>query len=379
MVNQNNNEFLQAGFEKLFTNHDLTENQIYEKLIHLRKKVDNQDILEKIIKSYKVILNGESNHIFRFNEYDKLEFSKLLDDEKKLARYVIYRYKYKTYPQDKIVEDYPPCVQIEPASVCNFRCIMCYQTDKTFSSKKNGFMGFMKFELFKRIIDELEGNVEAITFASRGEPTLNKDLVKFLDYCKDKFVAIKINSNLSNLNEELAEAIFRNNVQTLVISSDAPDKVNYEKIRVKGNFEKLLKNMELLLDIKKKFSNTNTIIRASGVKISENQDFKKMKEVYGKFTDSVAFVNYLPWESSYTNKTNNEMNACSDLWKRIFVWYDGVVNPCDYDYKSILSKFNYNQTDIKDIWNSKHYNELRKKHLNKQRSEIYPCKGCTNT
>ena len=184
---------------------------------------------------------------------------------------------------------------------------MCYQTDKTFSSKKNGFMGFMKFELFKRIIDELEGNVEAITFASRGEPTLNKDLVKFLDYCKDKFVAIKINSNLSNLNEELADAIFRNNVQTLVISSDAPDKVNYEKIRVKGNFEKLLKNMELLLDIKK-FSNTNTIIRASGVKISENQDFKKMKEVYGKFTDSVAFVNYLPWESSYTNKTNNEMN-----------------------------------------------------------------------
>ena len=130
---------------------------------------------------------------------------------------------------------------------------MCYQTDKTFSSKKNGFMGFMKFELFKRIIDELEGNVEAITFASRGEPTLNKDLVKFLDYCKDKFVAIKINSNLSNLNEELAEAIFRNNVQTLVISSDAPDKVNYEKIRVKGNFEKLLKNMELLLDIKKNF------------------------------------------------------------------------------------------------------------------------------
>ena len=226
MVNQKNNEFLQTGFEKLFTNHNLCENNIYENLIYLRKYVDNQDILEKIIKSYKIILNGESTNIFRFNEYDKLEFSKLLDNKKKLARYVIYRYKYKTYPQDKIVEDYPPCVQIEPASVCNFRCVMCYQTDKTFSSKKNGFMGFMKFELFKKIIDELEGNVEAITFASRGEPTLNKDLVKFLDYCKDKFVAIKINSNLSNLNEELAQAIFRNNVQTLVISSDAPDKVD---------------------------------------------------------------------------------------------------------------------------------------------------------
>ena len=236
----------------------------------------------------------------------------------------------------------------------------------------------MKFELFKKIIDELEGKVEAITFASRGEPTLNKQLIDFLDYCKDKFVAIKINSNLSNLNKELAEAIFRNNVQTLVISADAPDKVNYEKIRVKGNFEKLVRNMELLIDIKKKFPDSPTIIRASGVKISDNQNFNKMKEVYGKFTDSVAFVNYLPWESSYENKNNSINKPCSDLWKRIFVWWDGIINPCDYDYKSLLSKFNYKEFTIKEAWNSEHYNELRNKHLKNERSKIYPCKGCTN-
>ena len=296
-----------------------------------------------------------------------------------MARYIIYRYKYKTFPLQKIIEDYPPCVQIEPASICNFRCVMCYQTDESFSSKKDGYMGFMNFELFKKIIDEIEGKVEAITFASRGEPTLNKDLIKFLNYCKNKFVAIKINSNLSNLTEELAEAIFKNNVQTLVISADAPDKENYEKIRVKGNFDKLLGNMELLKKVKKKFPESTTIIRASGVKISDNQNFEQMKKVYSKYTDSVAFVNYLPWESSYTNKNNDLTDPCTDLWKRIFVWYDGKINPCDYDYKSILSKFSYDKYSVKTAWNSPHYNELRHKHLNKKRCEIYPCKGCSNT
>ena len=39
-------------------------------------------------------------------------------------------------------------------------------------------MGHMSIDVFKKCIDELEGNIEAITFASRGEPTLNKDFSK---------------------------------------------------------------------------------------------------------------------------------------------------------------------------------------------------------
>ena len=27
---------------------------------------------------------------------------------------------------------------------------------------------------------------------------------------------------------------------------------------------------------------------------------------------------------------------CSELWSRLFIWWDGKVNPCDYDYKSVF-------------------------------------------
>lgn len=373
-----------SGFEQIFTKHNLSDQKIYSILnilINSQTNLTNNqvEILNQISKNYEKIISGKgTNTDFFFNDYDKLEISRIEEDYNKLLRYFIYRYKYKTYPLKKIVSDYPPCVQIEPSSICNFRCIMCYQKDRSFSDKKNNFMGFMDYDLFKKIIDEIEGKVEAITFASRGEPTLNKKFIQFLEYCKNKFVAIKINTNLSTLNEDLAKSFFENNVQTVVVSADEADKENYEKIRVKGKFEKLLENIDLLYNVRKNCSNAKTIIRVSGVKINKNQDIKKMKKVYGKLTDSVAFVNYLPWESSYENETNNIKEPCTDLWKRMFVWYDGKMNPCDYDYKSLLSKKNVKDTTIKDYWNSEHYNSIREKHMNENRKSIIPCNSCTN-
>ena len=83
----------------------------------------------------------------------------------------------------------------------------------------------------------------------------------------------------------------------------------------------------------------------------------------GDIADIVAFTNY-PQESSYDNPINDIKTPCGELWSRIFVWQDGKVNPCDYDYKSILSKWNINDQSINNIWNSEEYNYLRYTHLN---------------
>src|SRR5581483_165780 len=52
------------------------------------------------------------------------ELARLADEE--LPRYLHYRYRYETYPDRKQIDDFPPCIQIEPTSVCNFRCVFCY-------------------------------------------------------------------------------------------------------------------------------------------------------------------------------------------------------------------------------------------------------------
>ena len=254
---------------------------------------------------------------------------------------------------------------------------MCYQSDKTFSEKKHGFMGSMEMDLFKKIVDEIEGKVESVTFASRGEPTLNKKLPLFLDYARGKFLAMKINTNASMLNEELINNILSSDLQTLVFSVDSPNPEQYEKIRVKSNFKKLIKNLNLFRQIKEQhYSKSKLIIRISGVRMFENQKVNEMEKEFGKFADSVGFTNMTPWQSSYDNEVSNRVDPCKEFWTRVLIRYDGTVNPCDYDYKDKLSKFNVKKENIKDIWSGSVYENYRKIHLNSKRPELYPCDRC---
>ena len=339
--------------------------------------IKDKEIITKVISSYEDlrIKNHLKEDQFVLSDHEIHEFLNL--EDKNIIRYVLYRYKYNMYPKLKILDNYPPNIQIEPTSVCNLRCVMCYQKDTTFSSKSQGFMGYMKFDLLKKVIHEIEGKIEAVTFASRGEPTLHPELDKFLRYCEGKFLGLKLNTNATLLNETKINSLLSSDLQSLVLSIDEKDKENYEKIRVNANFDKIMRNLELLKNIREKnYKNSKLRIRISGVKINSNQDAEEMNKFYNEFADEIALVNYDPWESAYDNPENDIKDPCSELFRRIFVWWDGKVNPCDYDYKSKLSKWNANSTNIKDIWKSNYFNEIRDLHINNNRKKIEPCKRC---
>tara|TARA_Y100000817_G_C16852394_1_gene542600 strand:+ start:1395 stop:2573 length:1179 start_codon:yes stop_codon:yes gene_type:complete len=338
---------------------------------------EHKGLVNKIISGYKNKLDRQSllKDEYVLSGHELVEFENIHDWE--LFRYLIYRYKYNLYPLLKINDEYPPCVQIEPVSVCNFKCVFCYQADRTFSKKDSGYMGYMELELFKKVIDQLEGNVEAITLASRGEPTLHKQIGEMLEYMNGKFLAIKINSNASLFTDKMIHTILSNDVQTMAFSIDAADKELYEKLRVNGKFERTLKNVKRFNEIREKeYPNSRLVTRISGVKVNEAQDVELMVDKWASYADMVAFTNYIPWESSYENELSGIETPCTELWRRMFVWWDGKVNPCDYDYKSILSKWNAYDKDISDIWNSDYYKFLRDIHLKSKRAEIEPCKRC---
>ena len=104
-----------------------------------------------------------------------------------------------------------------------------------------------------------------------------------------------------------------------------------------------------------------------------------MKIKWGNIADIVAFTNYTPWESSYENELNNITKPCHELWSRLFIWQDGKVNPCDYDYKSVLSKWDISNSSIAQIWSSEEYNYYRHCHTNNLRKSLNPCNRCINT
>ena len=145
-----------------------------------------------------------------------------------------------------------------------------------------------------------------------------------LKYTEKKFLNLKINTNASLLNEEKIHAVLGGGVGTIVFSADAADKELYSKLRVNGKLEKVLKNIELFNNIKEKqYKNNKIITRVSGVKVNDEQSIESMTKLWGGLVDQVAFVDYNPWENVYESKENQIKKPCSDLWRRMFIWWDG--------------------------------------------------------
>ena len=353
-------------------------------LDQLKRILDNEINKNSLSKNKKKIFNQILIDLFNPSKKNSTKFSLTSNVIKEIQtlkveqiiNYLIHRYRYEIYPQKQIKDDYPPYLQIEPTSICNYRCVFCYQTDNVFNKRSQGYMGHMNFDTFKSIVDQAEGNIEFISLASRGEPLLCPDIKKMLSYTKDKFLNLKINTNASLLDEKMSYAILESGVKTLVFSADAADSKMYSELRVNGKLEKIVKNIERFQEIRSKHFNSKIITRVSGVKVRKEQKIEKMNKFWGNLVDQVAFVDYVPWENVYQSQKTNIEKPCSDLWRRMFVWWNGDTNPCDVDYKSKLMVGSIKDKNIKELWNSESYVLLRNKHSAKNRKQITPCNRC---
>ena len=313
-------------------------------------------------------------HIIKYVLYNKKNINKIF-------RYINFRFFFEQVSLKKIETDYPPYLLIEPVSTCNLRCPFCFQTDKTFTKKP--FMGTMELKLFKNIIDQANDlGVGAITIASRGEPTLHKDLGQMLKYAKSKenIFEVKLNTNATKLTQDLCNQIFESEVNQIVISADHYEKKTFEELRKNSNFETIIKNVNMLFETRKKFKNPLTEIRVSGIDYYKSTNKKNFYDFWIKSSDEVTIGDALERWDTYNNKPHPDINdPCEKLWDRMYVWFDGKVNPCDADYKSYLSYGNAKEFSIKELWNSKIIKNIRNKHLTNQRNEIDPCNKCGQT
>lgn len=365
---RNNNDIRRIKFLGKQDNFQISKEWIEEIKFFNKKKID-ENALEMLIND---IDNGQLE--FQITQQEKNYIQSC--NKENILDYILYRYKFKEYPKKKISTDFPIYILIEPVSSCNLKCTVCFQSDKSFIKKE--YMGKMDFELYKKIIDEaVENNTKAITFGSRGEPTIHPQIIDFIDYAKNKFLEFKLITNATKLNDKLINKIFEANIDLVSFSIDSEDKLIYEKIRKFANFDQVLSNVKKYCEIKKAYKNCKTITRVSGLKVYKEQSESKFYEFWSKYADEVVFKEVSQRWDTYNNAIHEDLSKpCNFIWERMYVWYDGKVNPCDADYKSYLSYGNVNNNTIKQIWSSKAFNDLKMKHLNKERNKLVPCDRC---
>jgi len=302
------------------------------------------------------------------------------DDKAKLA-YLVYRYMFSVFPDQKVVSDFPLIVAIEPMSLCNLRCTMCFQADETYFNRTNPLMGKMDVGLFKELIDEMAENQPCgLVLASRGEPMLHSKFTQMVKYATEKnIIDVKINTNATALTEKNARELLEAEPTTVVFSVDAGNKQEFEAIRIGAKFEQVVANIKRFNDIReKKFPNSTTRTRISMTIFRETQDAKEAEGLWSPMVDEFAIHSADYRLDVYQHPLlPQETKPCALLWERVYVWWDGSVNPCDIDWKSqlCLGKAGNGQS-IKSVWLGEKISRMRLDHTNGRKSTHSPCNRC---
>jgi sulfatase maturation enzyme AslB (radical SAM superfamily) len=131
-------------------------------------------------------------------------------------------------------------------TLCNIECKNCYIE----SSPKNDRLVYLTFDEVKLFIDEaIDNNLKTkeIGFTG-GEPFMNKDILKMVDYAIEKKFKVLILSNamkpMLNKKEELLK--LRHPNLTIRVSIDHYNKTKHEEVRGKGTYEVMMKGLNWL-------------------------------------------------------------------------------------------------------------------------------------
>ena len=131
--------------------------------------------------------------------------------------------------------------EIEINRNCNINCVMC----NTSLSTRPQFN--MDLELFEHAVKYTKGQVTGRTaLHTIGEPLMNKNLRQYFDILRKQGVKIQLSTNGLILHKHLDLVIeFADIIRELRFSIDGASKEAYEKIRLGGNWERLITNMEM--------------------------------------------------------------------------------------------------------------------------------------
>ncbi len=293
-----------------------------------------------------------------------------------------------------IVWGLPMSFSIEPTNRCNLECPEC----PSGLGELTRPLGLLSFENFKNWIDQIKGTSFYVQLYFQGEPFINKDLPKMLNYARQEKVYTSISTNGLLLNEKNIQLLLDNPPDKIIFSIDGLDEESYQNYRVGGTFEDVDKAFRLYMSEKEKRKQSKPFVEFQFIVMKQNENQIENVKKYGEElgVDKVALktmqvssyesaLHFLPSIEKFrrykvengTFKIKRKLgNRCFALWRTSVITWDGIVVPCCYDKDATHKLGNVINNKFTKIWKNKNYTNFRKGVL-KNRSGIPICTNCT--
>ena len=157
-------------------------------------------------------------------------------------------------------------LRIDTNDLCNIFCIMCYT-----HLNKGKSMHFLPVEDFTRILDLFGKSVRFLYVACNFEPLLTPNFTNYLTCAKSRGIPfISFPTNALLLKKEISEYLVDNSINEIIISLNGYETDDYNRIMFRSDFNNILKNLDYLVEYKKKNGTKFPKIRINTLLIKSN-------------------------------------------------------------------------------------------------------------
>ncbi len=286
-----------------------------------------------------------------------------------------YRRLWTELPINKTIRQYPLLLDIELASACNLKCPMCYTITEEF--KKKVTKGLIDWDLFKKIIDEVQGKVFAVRLSLRGESTLHRHFIDCIRYCKDAGIKeISTLTNGSKLHGDYLKQVIEAGIDWITISIDGTGET-YEKIRKPITFAQICENLRQIREFKDRNNLIKPVIKVQGIWPAIRENPELYYNTFVDLADLVAFNPLIDYLRNDTEIVYEDSFSCPQLYQRLVIGSDGRVMMCSNDEDSAATIGDVNTQTIHEIWHGEKLDQVRRTHSEPDGfQQIDVCRKC---
>lgn len=277
--------------------------------------------------------------------------------------------------------EFPSVFLIDNFNGCNLKCSAC---DHGNVSKYRRIQK-MGMGLYKKIIDEIaEKNKNArIWEIFFGDPFLCGDMDQRIKYAKEKGLTdVVLNTNGVLMTENKSKLYIQAGLDAIYVGVDAGSEETYNKIRIGGDYHKVIQNVLSYHELLKKIGNGKQKIFTQFVQSDVNEhEVNAFKEFWTSRGVSVKIRPKISW-GGLVNAPNLHPNEsvkrkpCYWLMRTMNICADGEVALCSADIHCRVKCGNVVQHSIEELWGGK-LREYRTMHKEGKFDELPDmCKNC---
>jgi hypothetical protein len=238
--------------------------------------------------------------------------------------------------------------------------------------------GEMKQWLAEKIIDEIasENPKTRLWFCYFGEPTISKKLWDRIRLAKNRGIETTIiNTNGNLLDPARVEQLISSGLDEIYIGLDAATSGTYEKIRVRGNYDVVVANIEHLMRRKPK---TLKVTVQFGVYEENEHELEDFSQFWKDKGVSIFIRPKLTWIGSLPEHfhTNAGRYPCPWIFDSFPIYFNGLVPFCICDWDNRLPSGDIKTQSIRQVWQGafRHWQDIQ---LRGQFDELPDfCRGC---